>query len=313
MNQYIVQQKIKTISDLCILEKDNPVPMIIGGIEFMQWDFSIAQGCTGDAWIAEGKEDADNFHDAVFSFRKKLNKIVPKIAFISQCYMDYTQEPFLILRINDNLANIAFVYYTTNRNAPGLMFMAEEKDNFDKLNLKNNEFFWYMSDCYNTIGYTAKLLLMFAALESLAGKDIKTDEDGKEYETYNKENMKTILGNELFNEIYGQGGLRHKLTHGEYIDSSFSGKNYVEVLHNLILEYFNKNFDMKLNTGVVHPQRHPFGSAYEIKTFIKPKEGNDIGMTLKNVLIDLETGDAISNQTLLNFDFTFGSNLDKSY
>jgi len=314
MNQYSIQQKIKTISDLCLLDDNGvPVPMIIDDVEFRQWDFNLADGCKGDAWIAEGKESAENYRDAVFNFRKKLSKIVPKVAFISQCYMDYGQESFLVSKINNNPDKTAFIHHTHNRGAPGLMFMEEEKDNFQKLSLENNEFFWYMNDCYNTIGYTAKLLLMFASLESLAGKEVKTDEDGKEYETYSKENMKAILGSELFNEIYGQGGLRHKLTHGEYIDSSFSGKNYVEVLHNLILEYFNKNFDTKLHTGIVHPQRHPFGNGYLMNAFIRPKEGASIETTLKNVLLDLETDNAINNQTLTSFDFVFSGNLDKTY
>ncbi len=313
MNHYIIQQKINTISDLSILAEGVSVPMIIDGMQFSQWDFNLAEGCIGNAWIAEYQEEAENYHGAVLNFRKRLSKIVPKIAFISQCYMDYTSESFLVYKINENVDKTAFIYRTTNRGAPGLMFMEEEKENFDNLNLENDEFFWYMNDCYNTTGYTAKLLLMFAALESLAGKEVKIDAEGKEYETYNKVNMKAILGNDLFNEIYGLRGLRHKLTHGEYIDEIFSGKNYVEVLHNLILEYMNKNFSVKLNTSVVHPQRHPFGNAYVTRTFIKPKEGHNIEMTLKNVLADFETGDAINNQTLANFDFVFNNDLDRNY
>jgi len=84
-------------------------------------------------------------------------------------------------------------------------------------------------------------------------------------------------------------------------------------LHNLILEYFNKNFDTKLHTGIVHPQRHPFGNGYLMNAFIRPKEGASIETTLKNVLLDLETDNAINNQTLTSFDFVFSGNLDKTY
>lgn len=310
MNQYIIQQKINTISKLSLLDSGELVPMTIDEIEFNQWDFNWAEGCKGNAWIVMGKENADNYHKAVFSFRKKLSKIVPRVAFISQCFMDYGQESFLAFKINNNPEKIAFVHHTTGRNTPGLMFMEEERNNFNKLKLENDEFFWYINDCYNAIGYTAKLLLMFAALESLAGKEVKIDKEGEEYETYNKENMKAILGDELYNKIYGKNGLRHKLSHGEYINSVFSGTNYVEILHNKILMYFNSNFDMKLNTAVVNPQRHPFGNAYLMNVFIKPKENTDTEMSLKNILEDFDANDVISNQTLNNFDFVFKDYLE---
>jgi hypothetical protein len=304
MNQYIIQQKINTVSELILLENGKHVSMVIDGIEFKQWDFDMANGCRGNAWIAEGKEEAENYHEAVISFRKKLRKTVPKIAFISQCYMDYGQGCFLVNKTNNNHSKIAFFYYPHSKGLPGLMFMEEEKDNFLKLNLENNEFYWYMNDCYNVTGYTAKLLLIFAALESLAGKEIKVDEDGKEYETYNKENMKAILGDDLFNEIYGPGGLRHKLTHGEYINAYFSGKNYVETLHNLILEYCNKEFGATLNTGIVNPQRHPYGSGYLIFAFIQPKD-DSIEIDIKNVSDDFDSSDAVGNQSTAKFNLVF--------
>lgn len=311
MNQYSIHQKIKTISDLCILdEKGVPLPIIIDGIEFKQWDFNLADGCKGDAWIAEGKEEAKNYHEAFFAFRKKLSNIVPKIAFVSQCYMDYTQETFLVNKINDNSEKIAFIHYVFERGVTGLMFMEEEGDDFEKLKGENNEFFWYMTDCYNTTGYTAKLLLIFSALESLAGKEVKKDADGNDYETYNKDKMKEIIGDKLYNTVYGKGGMRHKLTHGEYIDPSFSGTNYVDLFHKLILEHFNKNFGTKLNLDVVHPQRHPFGNAYYTNVFIKPKEGYERELTLKKVTEDFKDGDAVGNQTLTHYEFIHGSHLD---
>jgi hypothetical protein len=313
MNQYLIQQKINTISDLCIFKDGKPEHIDIDGIEFIQWDFSLAEGCIGNAWIASGKEIAENYRAALFAFRKILNKIVPKIAFIGQCYMDYVQESFLLHRINDNPKGIAFIHYNADRSATGLMFGEEEKNNLDKLTLESDEFFWYMNDCYNTTGYTAKLLLMFAALESLAGKVVKVDDEGKPYETYNKKNMKQILGKSLYNTIYGSGGLRHKLTHGKYIDPSFSGINHVDMLHRLILDYFNRQFGTELNLNVVNPQRHPFGNNYHINTFLKPKKNGAYKMTLKEVVDDFKSSDALNNQSLNEFEFVFDNALDSNY
>jgi hypothetical protein len=313
MNRYIIQQKINTIADLCIFREGEIEHLDISGIDFRQWDFNLAEGCIGDAWIASGKEVAENYRSALFAFRRRLSRTVPKIAFISQCYMDYMQESFIVNRANDNPESIAFIQYVSERSATGLMFMEEEKNNFDKVSLGNDEFFWYMNDCYNTTGYTAKLLLMFAALESLAGKEIKTDDEGKEYETYNKKNMKDILGNSIYNSIYGNDGLRHKLTHGEYIDPSFSGINYVDELHKLILKYFNRRFEIKLILDVVHPQRHPFGNAHYINTFIKPKKIDKNILNLKAVIEDFKSSDALNDQSLNGFEFVFGKDLDCKY
>lgn len=302
MNEYVIEQKLRTVSDLCLFDEDGAsVPMGIDGLEFERIESIATSANRGCGWIIKGVENSKTYQDALAVFRKKLNRTVPKVAFVSQCYMDYMQESFLIRKVNNNPEDVIFLHYTTGRGAPGLMFMEGEKESYDKLSLENREFFWYMNDCYNAVGYTAKLLLMFAALESLAGKEIKIDENGDEYETYNKENMKLILGKKLFNKIYGKGGLRHKLTHGEYVDASFSGTNYVETLHNLILEYFNKNFDTKIDI-VTNPQRHPFGVAYYKNAFIKPST-EDIDLSLKNILQEMNKADKSNNDSMDNFVF----------
>lgn len=311
MNQYLIQQKIKTIADLCIIKETENQPIVIDDVEFRQWDFNLRDGCKGDAWIAESIESAKNYREAFNSFSRKLSKIVPKLAFISQCYMDFTQESFVIYKKNNNPDKIAFIHRLSDRGSTGLVFSEEEKEDFDKIEKNsNNEFFWYINDCYNTTGYTAKLLLMFAALECLVGKEVKTDNEGREYEVYDKENMKKILGNEFFNKIYGQGGLRHNLTHGRYIDSSFSVENYVEIIHKLILEYFNNEYGTKLNTSVVNPQRHPFGNTYYVNTFIKPK--NDAVFHIKSILENIKSADSFNNSNA-NFESISGKNLNDTY
>jgi len=312
MNQYLIQQKIKTIAYLCIIKETENQPIIIDRIKFKQWDFNSRDGCKGDTWIAESVESAENYRDAFNNFNKKLSQIVPKLAFISQCYMDFTQESFVIFKKNDNSDKVVFIHRVSDRGSTGLVFSEKEKKDFDKIEKNSkNEFFWYINDCYNTTGYTAKLLLMFASLECLAGKEIKIDGDGMEYGVYDKKNMKKILGDSLFNKFYGKGGLRHSLTHGRYICASFSGKNYVEIIHKLILEYFNKEYRTKLNTNVVNPQRHPFSNAsYYVNTFIKPK--NDCSVNIKNILKNIKSADSLSNSNA-KFELIPGQDLNSTY
>lgn len=270
MNTYFIQQKIKTVAEIGPFEGKKPALKYLD-IDFLPWEFNWADGQKGNAWVAQGAESAENYHDAVISFRKKLSSIVPKIAFVSQCYMDFVSESFLVHRRNNNPENILFIHCVFGH-SPGLIFMEDEVDSLNNLDSASKEFFWYMNDCYNSTGYTAKILLLFAALENLAGKEIKTKEDGQVYETYNKDVMKEILGDEMFGKMYGTSGFRHKLSHGDYIDVSFSGENVVEKLHKLILGYFNKKFNTKLDLAVVGPQRNFSGNSYYTNAFLKPKD-----------------------------------------
>lgn len=306
MNEYFLQQRIKTKASLDLFENGSPSPMVVDGITFTNWDFSIQDGPRGDSWIAEGKESAIDFHTAASSFRKKLSTIIPKIAFVSQCYMEYSQQSFLIQRINDNPRNIFWILYASEREGTGLGFMEEEKKDFDRITLQNKEFFWYMNDCYNTIGYTAKLLLLFSALECLAGKEIKTDDEGNQYSTYNKDVMKEILGNREYGFCFGTDGLRHKLSHGDYIASFPAEENHVEKIHKSILEYFNRKYLATLNLDVVHPQRHFFGNGSYIRTFLEPKQTLNQANLLKDVTYEFVQSDTPgSSSDLASFDYIF--------
>lgn len=297
MNNYIVQHKIKTISSLAF-DYPEQSSFTFENISFFHWEFNYAGGFLGNAWVACGKENAENFADAINNFRDRLEKIVPKIAFISQCYMDFASQSFLVHKENDNPDNVSFVRGVFESESVGLMFMKKELKSLTCLNEENieTEFYWYMNDCYNTTGYTAKLLLLFASLENLAGKETKMDaESGNIYTTYNKEQMKDILGNDLFNKIYGQNGLRHKLSHGSYPKFRSREINYVEEIHNKILSYFNRTYEnVSIQTGITHPQRHPYGNLECGHHFIKPRLlDGEYQVRLQDILLYLnETRDS---------------------
>lgn len=209
-----------------------------------------------------------------------MSRIIPRISLIGQTYIDYLLEPFLIHRLD---SEIAFLRFTIDSKVVGLMFM-EENEEALKILLNNKDipdsFFYYWNDATNANGYSPKLLLMFSAIESLARvRDKSLYKAPIDYYIH-------ILGESLAMKIFEpKKGIRNRLVHGEYFDSIDTEENYFEQVHKKIINFFNSSIlnNKLLNENVVHPQRHPFGNKSGSNMFIKSKESNT-ECTLKHVL-----------------------------
>lgn len=254
------------------------------GIDFSQWDFNHRNGWEGDAWLAVGKVEAESFTVAVNSFRDNFLKATRRIAFISQSYTEAFSQPWLGTRED---SQIGFFRYTKEIPGGGLMFMEKEVRALEMLSentLIPEEFFYYWNDVVTTFGYSAKLLLMFSALEAL----VKKQEGKNDYQK-----MEEILGKKLKEDLFGTKGasdkaLRHRLVHGEYLSDPDVGTNYLELVHRAVLAYFNKEIlkEDLLELEVVNPQRHFFGNREECKLYLTPKPGNQL--KLKDILEEID-------------------------
>lgn len=286
MNEYFIEQKIKTLSDLAVglnNEPNSKPEMIIDGYQFLHWEFNISQGWIGDAWIVKKVIEANNCVEAAGIFRGDLDKIVQKVGFVSQCYMDFYKEPFLIYKKNENKDNIFFYKHIQEVNGVGLHFDNEELNNFHKLsNFRFPEAFRFLQESRNTIGYIPKLMLLFSALEAMCDKKEIEKEDGSRYVTYDRDEMKKILGCILFNKIFGPDGIRHKLNHGEMVDSAF-GLNYVEEIYKHIICYFNDVCKLNIDTKVVSPQRHFYDNQEYLNCWLSPID-DKFEIDLKNCI-----------------------------
>ena len=156
-----------------------------------------------------------------------------------------------------------------------------------------DEFYYYWNDVVNAVGYTPKLLLMCAAIECLT----RTGHGKKDWDK-----VVRVLGRELKEELYGakensSTGLRHRLSHGEYFGADHSGKNYVELIHKKVMEYFNDHVlnEKLLELNVVSPQRHFVGTVEGGAWFIKSKKAGEL--SLKSILMDFEQNDVNSLKT----------------
>lgn len=285
-NTYKIEHKIQTLAKNAVPDKDKNSyhTFSIGDIIFEHWDFNIRDGWLENAWLAKGEVISSNFLKAINSFKGKLWKIVPRIALISQSYIEYHFEPFIVHKKDSDKV---FFHYARDRESGGLMFMEKEKQALDELLTPtdvSDEFYYYWNDAVNTLGYSAKLLLMFSALEALARKRNK-QKFKKPIDLYMH-----ILGKRLTDKIFAKTvGLRQRLIHGEYFAPKQDGKkNYLDLIHKKVISFFNKKVLSKplLSEKIVNPQRHFYGSKSEWRFFVKRKN-NGISFELKDLLDEI--------------------------
>ncbi len=278
--KYRIEQRINTLAENYIGVTGGDAPQFtIDGVIFYQWEFSVAQGSTGNAWLAEATIEAESLGKAYSFFRQKIIRIIPIAAFVSQCYMNPSGQPFLIQKEG---SDVAYFYDIYAEEGVGLHFDDGELQAVQELHDNKEipaEFYYYWADATNTAGYSARLLLMCAAVERISGK-----KDGKR----DRDKTVEILGQELADLLFdGRNGLRHRLMHGDYLEPSDTDDDVTELIHQKVTEYFNKSVLTKelLNTDVVGPLRHPDNNLYAAGNFIKSKDGQPL--ELKAVLDDV--------------------------
>lgn len=276
---YLFEQKISTLAQNALPNKNiDSCGFEIDGIELAHWGFNASDGWTDKAWLARAEVEAVSFDLARQSFYKRLARIVPRVSFISQCYAEYYSQPILVTRSD---LDVAFFRCTKDRGSVPLMFCEEELHALKALLSDDaipDAFFYYWNDAVNAVGYTAKLLLMFAAIETL----VRRPDGTKDFSI-----RKKILGDSLAAAIYKQpNGIRHRLAHGEYFSGPDSDVDYLEVMHKKVMAFFNGEVlkNEWINNDVVAPQRHLFGNIEVCNMYIGTTAGADLN--LKDVLSD---------------------------
>lgn len=281
MNTYKIEYHIRTLAENAVNVNGEKPGFEIEGIKLEHWDFNHRDGWKGDAWLASSEIAAKNFSEAYKLFMDKLSKIVPRIAFVGQCYTKTFGQPFLITKRNSTIS--FFGDYHAVKHV-GLMFLESQESALNRLMTSdiNDAFFYYWNDATNTMGYAPKLLVMFSAIEALA----KKPNGDKDWHL-----IVEILGQELKDKIFKhREGLRHRLIHGEYFSVQDSDEdNYVEIIHKKIILYFNNSVlksDL-LTMDVTGPQRHPFANTEYSHRFIRSGDEETM-LSLKSVLAELQ-------------------------
>jgi hypothetical protein len=278
--RYRIEHRIATLATHAVLENGQLQPSFaIGAIHFSQWDSGDVDRWLSRFWLAETVVDAADFRKAIRRSWRELMRIVPRIALIGQSYIDVAQQPYLIVRED---REVGFFRYIADRGPTGLMFGEAGLKALKHLVSDKSvpdEFYYYWNDAVNAIGYTAKLVLMFSAIEALAKVGKKKD--------WTK--IRQILGDQLVADLFGtKTGLRHRLIHGEHLAAQDSQKNYLELVHKKMISYFNGQIlrEPLLSEDVVNPQRHPWGNKEGAQWFIKTRNGAKL--TLRYAVEDWE-------------------------
>lgn len=272
MNKYLIIHKIKTLSSLNFFDIDW-TKVNIDWYEIENWQYSIWKWATWNSWIVKKEVENINIDWAINKFRNDFKEISYKISLISQCYFDFLWEWFLILKQNNNEKRRLLLRFFNDIPPIWLTFTKDVYNSFIKLhnvdNLKWNQFFVYMNELNITVWYYAKLWILCSALESLSWK-VEKQNNWKPYFTYDINKMKLILWWKLYDKVFWNNWLRHKIQHWDSIDK-FYWDNYVDILYKKILEYLNLTYDLWINLNIVNPQRHFFWNREYTQVYLEPK------------------------------------------
>ncbi len=291
--KYEIQHRIETFAKISMAHSCESSFFSFDEICFSAWggDFSFLTTAEQNFWLAKGTVEASSLKDAMAIFDDILLKLVPMISFSSQCYTEYRSQPFLVKR-----EDRAFAYfrYVRDSECVGLIFGEEEGKALETLAGNFNiprEFYRYWNDAVNSVGYSSKLLLFCAALDALAKGELSNDD--KKYKEKFYQKIEDILGTDLKKDLWGtkkdpNSGLRQRLVHGEYLSRCDVQPDYVELVHNRIIQYFNNSIlkENLLSEDIIDPQRHKWGNKEKYENFIKAIENKTLG--LENILSELE-------------------------
>ena len=272
--------------------------LTVEGVTFSSWERNPYERWKSGAWLAEADIYAKDLGDAMKKYSRTMSRIVSRIAFVGQAYINDRYGPMMVRRTDKDFA---FTRSIILRDASSLDFMDEELRALELL-LANKEvpdtFYFYWNDAVNTAGYTGKLMLMLGAIDSFAVR-------GKRRATRMR-----ILGEELADELYADGtGLRNRLIHGEYLNET-DGKNYVELIHKKVLEHFNKDIigEDALKLDILRPQRH-FDENYEGARLFIRQTRKDYPLDIYSFVDDTEANDGIPQ----SYDILHDKNLWVDY
>lgn len=304
--KYRFEQQVETLAHNAVGDFKEEGGFDAHGLHFSHWEFNPRDGWIGNAWLVTGSVEAETFLEAYKTFWSQLARTIPRITFVSQCYAEWTAQPLLVVR--DDLG-LGFFRYVESTGGVGLTFREESRDALNVLLETTSvpgEFFYYWNDAVNTVGYSAKLLLMFSALEAL----VKVRAGVKDHKK-----LENILGIELKEKLFGvkgasKSGLRHRLVHGEYFTQPDSSTNYVEEVHKKVVGYFNSEIFKKelISLDVVNPQRHSIGNRRQLQTYIRPKDVHPL--RLKTVLADISKSDTYQFE---NYEPVFEESLQRQF
>lgn len=256
MNKYIIEQEIDSLIENHYFEWQTSITSFeLDGITFSEKNYSFEKWAFWNKWIINCELEWENYKDVLNIYLDKISRIITKISFIWQAYINYNYWSLLVKKWD-----IWLFFYRYNDAPVWLNFWKSKQDILLDLYYNKDipqEFFSYWYDLINTTWYLGKILLMSSSIESLA--KCKSLSKWKNLKDFRENLLWKELANLLF-ETWNKW-LRHRLTHWEYFSPEDFKQNYVDAIHNRIIDYFNKeiiNINEKIPLWIINPQRNLF-------------------------------------------------------
>ena len=103
---YEFQWKIETLAENAAVDENGMRSFCRLGIEFSPWDNQwLSQHC----WLATGQIEASNYDKALHQFRGKLLRVIPRVSLVGQCYIEFLNQPYIVIKKDFYLARFKYI------------------------------------------------------------------------------------------------------------------------------------------------------------------------------------------------------------
>lgn len=235
---YVIHHKIDTLLELW-------EPFDHDGFHFSAWHRDLIAGRT-NGWLATKQIEADTIENAFRQFSERFFRLVDRIAFVGQCHTTAVLESLLITSSDDTRF---FWRHARKRKPVPLHFNKREIESLEVLERyeENGDVFRYLGEATNTASFYPRLAMLVSALEAMAPV---IEERGRR--RADKKFIATeILGDEeLCKKLFQYGdGIRNQILHGRAVNLELhGGENYNETIYEAVIEFFNTNHGLNVNT-----------------------------------------------------------------
>lgn len=272
MKSYTICQKVRTTS---LLEK----PIAYKGFTFARED-EAKYHKDGDTWLVTANKEANDFIEAYRLYADELIQIVDGLSTLTQCSFSLLATSYTI---QEHSKDYFYFFISKRRQTVGIM---ADKEVFDDLNrILSDEMLGalqYFRLANNAATIQTRLNMLVQVTEALAGRGTnviqcsecendlhcqKCKKEKHEYHSTSKENLKKIMGEDLYTVFYKKPALRHKLSHGSKVDRQMFPKATTQ-LHDKLIDFMKQSYGLKSLCQIKSPPR-TFNSSAQSGLFLR--------------------------------------------
>ncbi|MFH1236205.1 MAG: hypothetical protein V1685_04690 [Parcubacteria group bacterium] len=268
MNRYHIQRLVSSVAHTYDTKEYN-------GYTFAPLNQSAIPG----GFLVTKVINATSYSHAYFDFINNLEPILDCVSLVTQSIIKHGPSgSHVIYRLNNNEDKVFFAYLADYGEAVGMDFDLKSWDDISTLlNINDRGFLLLLRESNTAYTPRQRLALLLMAIESIAGSNVqkrKCRNCGTEYEYpgIDKEKVKTIVGAPLADELFGKGGIRHRLFHGVLMDEALVMEKADAVYGQLLFEYLVPKYRLTSLQQIANPPR---AVRIEVtRTFLKNLKGS---------------------------------------